>query len=111
MLWRSGPGMSSRVVFSISEIRAYSSVTNLLEGAALIEAPTPKHSDFSANNLIENQDTRSARQDINAITDWDGVTGGSRDVTRSTQSSCFVTTDTELAADSDQFVLTFDLMD
>ena len=45
--------------FVINEIRAYSSVTNLLEGAALIEAPTPKHSDFGANNLIENLDTRS----------------------------------------------------
>ena len=50
----------------VNEIRAFS-VTNLLEGAAVIEAPTPKHSDFGANNLIENLEARSSRQDINAI--------------------------------------------
>ena len=83
MLWRTGPGMLDNN-FGINEIRSYSSVTNLLEGAALIEAPTPKSSDFSANNLIENQGTRSITQNINAITDWDGVSGGSRVVTRST---------------------------
>ena len=65
--------------FNINEIRAFS-VPNLLEGAAVIEAPTPKHSDFDANNLIENIDTRSARQDFNAITYWDGI---SSTVTRS----------------------------
>ena len=52
--------------FVINEIRAYSSVTNLLEGAALIEAPTPKHSDYGANNLIENLESRSGRQEYNA---------------------------------------------
>ena len=66
----------------INEIRAYSG-TNLLEGAAVIEAPTPKHSNYIVDNLIENQDTRSSRQDYNAITAWNGVSGASRVVTRS----------------------------
>ena len=46
---------------------------------------------------------------MNPIIAWDGVTGGSRVVTRASYSSCFVTTDTELAADNDQFYLTIDL--
>ena len=69
--------------FTIFEIRAYS-VTNLLEGAVVIKAPDPKDPTLSANNLIENQEARSGRQDINAIIDWNGLTGGSRVVTRST---------------------------
>ena len=56
----------------INEIRAYS-VTNLLEGAAVIEAPEPKNYDYIVENLIENQELRSASQDWNPITVWDGV--------------------------------------
>ena len=75
--------MSSRETwFQINEVRIYS-VLNLLEGAAVIKAPNPKDFLFSANNLLENQETRSSTQDFNAIIDWDGVTGSSRVVTRS----------------------------
>ena len=66
--------MVSNDEFFINEIRAYS-VINLLEGAAVIEASLPKDATLSANNLLENQETRSNRQDINAIIDWDGVFG------------------------------------
>ena len=52
ILRRSGPGMADNR-FTINEIRAYS-VANLLEGAAVIEAPDPKDPSFSAKNLIEN---------------------------------------------------------
>ena len=51
-LMRTGPGMNNKW-FSINEIRVYS-VGNLLEGATVIKAPTPKDSMFSANNIIEN---------------------------------------------------------
>ena len=69
---------------AINEIRVYS-VPNLMEGAAVIVAPDPKNQDskWSVNNLIENQETRSSVQDINAIIDWNGITGASRVVTRS----------------------------
>ena len=56
---RTGPGMSVNNRFYINEVRVYS-VPNLLEGATVIETPTPKDNDLSANNLIENQETRSA---------------------------------------------------
>ena len=69
---RTGSGMINSW-FSISSLRAFT-VTNLLEGATVIEAPDPKHSDFVATNLVENIETRSSRQDINPITDWDGST-------------------------------------
>ena len=67
--------------FTINEIRAYS-VSNLLEGAAVVRAPDPKDPSFSANNLIENQETRSGRQEFNAIIDWNRLTDGSSVVTR-----------------------------
>ena len=88
-------------------------MTNLLEGAEVIAAPAPKNQDsyWSAKNLIENLETRSPRSDINAVTFWDGVqsSAGTQIVTTSTKSSCFVTTDEELDADNDLFVLTIDL--
>ena len=56
---RTGPGMSWNDRLYINEVRVYS-VPNLLEGATVIETPTPKDNDLSANNLIENQETRSA---------------------------------------------------
>ena len=59
MLKRTGPGMRDNK-FSINEIRVFS-VPNLLEGASVIKAPDPKNSDFGANNLVENQETRSMR--------------------------------------------------
>ena len=108
ILRRTGPGMSSDN-FTLNEIRVFS-VPNLLEGSAVIEAPVPKDPAFSPNNLIENLELRSTTQDFNAITDWDGVAGNSRVVTKASQSSCFVTTDSEMAADNDQFVYTVDLM-
>ena len=53
-LMRTGTGMSNaNNYFNINEIRVYS-VGNLLEGASVIEAPTPKDPMFSANNIIEN---------------------------------------------------------
>ena len=67
--------------YVINEIRAYS-VANLLEGATVIEAPSPKDPLLDVNNLIENFETRSSRQDLNAIIDWNGVTGGSSVITR-----------------------------
>ena len=42
---------SDRNQFTINEIRVFL-VPNLLEGAAVIKAPDPKHSDFGANNLV-----------------------------------------------------------
>ena len=54
----------------------------MLEGAAVIEAPDPKHITFGANNLLENFELSSSRQDLNAITDWNGMTGGASIVTR-----------------------------
>ena len=67
--------------FVINEIRVFS-VPNLLEGAAVLEAPASKDPEFDAINLIDNQETRSNRQEAiyNAITFWDGV---SSSVTRS----------------------------
>ena len=67
--------------YSIVEIRAFSGY-NLLEGAAVIEAPDPKDLSFGANNLLENFELSSSRQDLNAITDWNGLTGGDSIVTR-----------------------------
>ena len=55
----------------IKEIRAFS-VQNLLEGAALIEAPDPKDPLLDAINLIQNFENRSSGQEFNAITDWNG---------------------------------------
>ena len=49
-LMRTGGGMAYNF-FTIYEIRVYS-VSNLLEGAVVIEAPVPKDPYFSANNLI-----------------------------------------------------------
>ena len=43
---------------SINEIRAFT-VTNLLDGASVIEAPDPKNSTFVVENLIENLELRS----------------------------------------------------
>ena len=43
-------------------------------------------------------------QDLKPIIDWDGTT-----VTRATYSSCFVTTDLQLAADGLKFLMTFRL--
>ena len=54
--------MVSNDEFIINEIRAYS-VINLLEGAAVIEAPVPIDPLLDSNNLIENIETRSSRQD------------------------------------------------
>ena len=88
MLKRTGVGNYDNW-FTIYEIRAFS-VTNLLEGSAVIEAPEAKHSDYRVENLIENQETRSSRQDINPITGWNGEKASAPD--RSSQSSCFVTT-------------------
>ena len=71
--------------FSIYEIRAFS-VSNLIDGAAVIEAPDPRDfpdSKWSVNNLIENQENRSSVHDKNAITDWDGVGFDAGVVTRS----------------------------
>ena len=51
--------MSVNNRFYINEVRVYS-VPNLLEGATVIETPTPKDNELSAYNLIENQETRSA---------------------------------------------------
>ena len=78
---RDGSGMTDNQ-FMVNEIRAYS-VINLLEGASVIESPEPSDSTLNVNNLLENQSARSGRQDINAIIDWNGVTGGNRVVTRS----------------------------
>ena len=58
MLYRTGPGMTNNF-FYINEVRVFS-VPNLLVGAAVTEAPDPKHSDFGANNLVENTETRSS---------------------------------------------------
>ena len=68
--------------FSINEIRAFS-VSNLIDGAAVIEAPDPRDSKWSVNNLLENQENRSSRHDNNTITDWDGVGSNVGVVTRS----------------------------
>ena len=57
---RTGSGTSWYNVFDISEVRVYS-VPNLLEGATMIKAPTSKDLSFSADNLVENQETRSGR--------------------------------------------------
>ena len=59
ILRRTGSGIANNW-FTINEIRAYS-VTNLLQGAVVIEAPDPKDPSFSANNLIENFEARSGR--------------------------------------------------
>ena len=45
--------------FTINEIRVFS-VQNLLEDAIVFKAPDPKNPLFSANNLIENIETRSS---------------------------------------------------
>ena len=82
ILRRTGKGMSSNY-YAINEIRAFS-VPNLLEGAAVIKAPTPKDLLLDAKNLVENFETRSSRQDFNAIIDWNGVYGSNRVVTRAT---------------------------
>ena len=95
--------------FTINEVRIFT-VPNLLATATVVQAPEPKDPLFKAENLVENLDTRSGRQDLNAITAWDGVTGASRTVTRASFSSCFVTTDTQLAAEGHNFVMIFDLL-
>ena len=56
-LIRTGCGMHD-CVYNIDGLRAYSGI-NLLEGAAVIETPTPKDDEFSATNLVENLETRS----------------------------------------------------
>ena len=68
--------------FTINEIRVFS-VPNLIEGAAVIKAPAANQTKFSAKNLVENQEKRSGRKTINAIIDWNRMTGASRVVTRS----------------------------
>ena len=59
MIRRTGPGMYD-IKYILCEVRVYS-VANLLDGAVVIEASTPKHSDFNANNLVTNLETRSGR--------------------------------------------------
>ena len=59
ILERTGRGASS-INFTINEIRVFS-VPNLLEGATVIEAPSPKDPAFAAKNLAENQENRSCR--------------------------------------------------
>ena len=49
---------ASGTYMSINEIRAFT-VTNLLEGASVTEAPDPKNSTFVVENLIENLELRS----------------------------------------------------
>ena len=55
---REGSGMFTNE-WLVNEVRAYS-VINLLEGASVIENPEPISSTFSAENLVENQETRSS---------------------------------------------------
>ena len=55
---RTGPGMSMDNRYFLNEDRVYS-VLNLLDGANVIEDPTPKDPSFSAMNLVQNLETRS----------------------------------------------------
>ena len=103
VLRRDGPSSidDSITTYTVNEIKVYS-VTNLLNyGATVLSAPEPTSPAKSAQNLVENLDTRSSRNDYNPIIDSDG--------TRATFESCLVTTDTQIGPEGDIFELAIDL--
>ena len=64
VLRRIGPPAIGNWDYSVSEIRIYA-VTNLLHyGASILKAPDPLSPAKSADNLITNLRTRSARNDV-----------------------------------------------
>ena len=100
VLRRDGPGISNNW-YTVSEIRVYS-VTNLLNyGATILSAPESTTSSKSAQNLVTNLRTRSARNNFNPIIDSSG--------NRATFETCLVTTDSQVGPEGDQFELAFDL--
>ena len=90
----------------LNEVRIFG-VQNLLTDATVIQAPLPKDPLFKAENLVQNLNTRFSSQNLTPIIAWDGVSSSL--VTRASYSSCFVTTDTELAADGHKLVITLKL--
>ena len=69
MVLRRVGGSNSDNQYTISEIKVYE-VTNLLHyGAQILAAPDESVASLSADNLIENLRTRSARYDMAPVTD------------------------------------------
>ena len=89
-------------MYTISEIRVYTTPNLFYKGATILEAPDPVLTSKNAENLVTNLRVRSPRNEFNPIIDAEGNRS-------QTIESCFVTTEKQLASSDHIFVLGFDL--